>query len=313
MIYFSPRLTFVHDVFSKNTTLSVNSSAQESNVDNFNLKPGVDNYCVMGNPITHSKSPQIHTAFARQTGQQIHYQAILVNQDEFDLALDAFQKQGGKGLNITVPFKEDAWKAAQSLTTRAERACAVNTLWFDKSGKRCGDTTDGIGLVRDITINHNISLAGKEILVLGAGGAVRGILDPLFDQKPARVVIANRTISRAEELAALFADRGELIAVDYDYLKGQQFDLVINGTSASLQGTVPPLPDNILRDGACCYDMMYANTDTPFVSWAKKHHAVQSFDGTGMLVEQAAESFYIWRGVRPETGPVIEMLRQHVK
>ena len=310
MIYFAPRLTFVHDVFSKNTTLSVNSSAQESIVDNFNLKPGVDNYCVMGNPVAHSKSPQIHAAFARQTAQQIHYQAILVDQEEFYIALGSFQKQGGKGLNITVPFKEDAWKAAQSLTTRAERACAVNTLWFDKSGNRYGDTTDGIGLVRDLTINHNINLAGKELLILGAGGAVRGILDPLFDQKPARVVIANRTISRAEELSASFSDRGELIAVDYDYLKGQQFDLIINGTSASLQGTIPPLPANLLRDGACCYDMMYANTDTPFVIWAKNHHAAQALDGTGMLVEQAAESFYIWRGVMPQTKPVIEMLKK---
>ena len=276
---------------------------------NFALKPGVDNYCVMGNPIAHSKSPQIHTAFAEQTGQQIHYQVILVDQDEFDSALDAFQKQGGKGLNITVPFKEDACKAAESLTARAERACAVNTLWFDKGGKRCGDTTDGIGLVRDLTVNHNISLAGKELLILGAGGAVRGILDPLFDQNPARIVIANRTISRAEELAASFSDRGELIAVDYDYLKGQRFDLIINGTSASLQGTIPPLPDDVLRTGACCYDMMYASMDTPFVTWAKKHNATHALDGTGMLVEQAAESFYIWRGVRPETGPVIEMLR----
>lgn len=263
----------------------------------------------MGNPIAHSKSPKIHSAFAQQIGQQIHYQAILVDQDEFDSALDAFQKQGGKGLNITVPFKEDACKAAESLTARAERACAVNTLWFDKGGKRCGDTTDGIGLVRDLTVNHNISLAGKELLILGAGGAVRGILDPLFDQNPARIVIANRTISRAEELAASFSDRGELIAVDYDYLKGQRFDLIINGTSASLQGTIPPLPDDVLRTGACCYDMMYASMDTPFVTWAKKHNATHALDGTGMLVEQAAESFYIWRGVRPETGPVIEMLR----
>jgi shikimate dehydrogenase len=279
-------------------------------VHNFSLKPGVDNYCVMGNPVAHSKSPQIHTAFAQQTGQQIHYQAILVEQGKFSQALDAFQKQGGRGLNITVPFKEDAWKASGSLTMRAERAGAVNTLWFDENGKRYGDTTDGIGLVRDLTINHNIAVSGKEILVLGAGGAVRGILDPLFDQHPARIVIANRTISRAEELGKAFSDRGELIAVNYDYLNGQQFDLVINGTSASLQGTVPPLPADILRAGACCYDMMYANADTPFVGWARNHHAAHAFDGIGMLVEQAAESFYIWRGVRPETRPVIQMLRQ---
>lgn len=279
-------------------------------MQNFHLIPGVDNYCVMGNPIAHSKSPQIHAAFARQTGQQIHYHAILVDQDGFNTALDEFQQQGGKGLNITVPFKGDAWKAADSLTTRAERTCAVNTLWFDESGKRYGDTTDGIGLIRDLTINHKISITRKDVLILGAGGAVRGILDPLFDQNPARIMIANRTISRAEELAAAFSDRGELLAGDYDYLKRQQFDLVINGTSASLQGVVPPLPADVLRAGACCYDLMYANTDTAFVTWAKDHHAAKAFDGTGMLVEQAAESFYIWRDVRPQTKPVIEMLRQ---
>ena len=278
-------------------------------MQNFNLIAGVDNYCVMGNPIAHSKSPQIHAAFARQTGQQIQYLAILVEQNGFNSALLEFQKQGGKGLNITVPFKEEAWRVAESLTTRAERAHAVNTLWFDKKGKRYGDTTDGIGLIRDITINHNIDINSQEVLILGAGGAVRGILDPLFDHCPARVVIANRTVARAEELASAFSDRGELTATGYDALKKHQFDLVINGTSASLQGTVPPLHADILRSGTCCYDMMYANTDTPFVTWARNNHASQVFDGTGMLVEQAAESFYIWRGVRPDTVPVITMLR----
>ncbi len=263
----------------------------------------------MGNPIAHTKSPQIHTAFAQQTGQQIHYQAILVDQGGFNTALDEFQKQRGKGLNITVPFKEDAWKAADSLTTRAERAGAVNTLWFDENGKHYGDTTDGIGLIRDLTINHKITISGQEVLILGAGGAVRGILDPLFDQNPAHIMIANRTLSRAEELAAAFSDRGELLAGDYGYLQGEKFDLVINGTSASLRGTVPPLPADVLRAGACCYDMMYANSDTAFVTWAKKHHADKALDGIGMLVEQAAESFYLWRGIRPETRPVIEMLR----
>lgn len=275
----------------------------------FNLIPDADNYGVMGNPVAHSKSPQIHTAFARQTGECVVYQAILVELDGFPAALDEFQSAGGKGLNITVPFKEAAWQSAQVRTARAERARAVNTLWFDASGKRHGDTTDGIGFIRDLTLNHDIQLAGKEILVLGAGGAVRGILDPLCDQEPARVVIANRTVSRAVELARLFADRGEIAPSDYQALRGQRFHIVINGTSASLQGTVPPLPDDLLFPDACCYDMMYADTDTAFVTWAQEHHAARAVDGIGMLVEQAAESFYIWRRVRPETRPVIAMLR----
>jgi shikimate dehydrogenase len=264
----------------------------------------------MGNPVAHSKSPQIHAAFARQTGEPVVYQAIHVALDGFPAALDAFQEMGGKGLNITVPFKEAAWQASHVRTSRAQRARAVNTLWFDQSGRRHGDTTDGIGLVRDLTVNHDIQLSGKDVLVLGAGGAVRGILDPLFDQKPARVVIANRTVSRAGELAGLFADRGTLAACDYEALRGQQFHVVINGTSASLQGTVPPLPDDLLLPDACCYDMMYAETDTVFISWARDHGVAVALDGIGMLVEQAAESFYIWRGVRPETGKVIEMLRK---
>jgi shikimate dehydrogenase len=266
----------------------------------------------MGNPIAHTKSPLIHAAFAQQTGQLIHYQAILVDPDGFNTALKEFQKQGGKGLNITVPFKEDAWKTADSLTARAERVCAVNTIWFDENGKCYGDNTDGIGLIRDLTINHNINISGQEVLILGAGGAVRGILDPLFDQNPARIMIVNRTIPRAKELAIAFSERGELITGDYDDLKSQQFDLVINGTSASLQGTVPPLPADILRAGTSCYDMMYASTDTAFVTWAKGHHAARTYDGIGMLVEQAAESFYIWRGVRPETRSVIEMLKKNM-
>lgn len=276
----------------------------------FKLIPGADNYGVMGNPIAHSKSPQIHTAFARQTGEPVVYQAILVDLAGFPAALADFQRLGGKGLNITVPFKEAAWQLATVLTGRAERARAVNTLWFDRAGKRHGDTTDGIGLIRDLIMNHDIQLAGKEVLVLGAGGAVRGILDPLCDQEPERVVIANRTVSRAIELARLFADRGEIAACGYESLQGQRFHLVINGTSASLQESVPPLPDDLLLPDACCYDMMYAEIDTAFVSWARARHAAKALDGIGMLVEQAAESFHIWRGVRPETRPVIAMLRE---
>ena len=279
-------------------------------VCSFKLIAGADNYAVMGNPVAHSKSPQIHTAFARQTGEPVVYQAIHVELDGFPAALDAFQEMGGKGLNITLPFKEAAWQASHVRTGRAERSRAVNTLWFDQSGRRHGDTTDGIGLIRDLSVNNIIQLAGKDVLLLGAGGAVRGILDPLFDQDPAHVVIANRTVSRAGELAGLFADRGKLTACGYEALRGQHFHVVINGTSASLQGTVPPLPDDLLLPASCCYDLMYAATDTVFISWARAHGAATALDGIGMLVEQAAESFYIWRGIRPETRPVIEMLRK---
>ena len=279
---------------------------------NFSLDPSVDNYGVMGNPVTHSKSPQIHTAFAEQTNQHLNYQAILVELDQFPEALDIFQQQGGKGLNITVPFKGDAWASCQSNSQRADRAQAVNTLWFKTDGSRCGDNTDGIGLIRDLTINHQVTVADRGILILGAGGAVRGILDPLFDQQPAQITIANRTLAKGKLLADLFSDRGDILACSYDDLAGKRFQLVINGTSASLQGEVPPLPDDLLASDACCYDMMYSNNDTAFVNWAKSHHASLALDGLGMLVEQAAESFLIWRGVYPDTGSVIEMLRGEI-
>ncbi len=278
-------------------------------MQNFSLMPGVDNYAVFGNPVAHSKSPKIHAAFATQTGQAVHYQAIRVELNEFRQTLDAFQQAGGRGLNITLPFKEEAWRCADHLTDRARRAGAVNTLWFDQEGKRHGDTTDGAGLICDLTVNHGLTLTGQDILVLGAGGAVRGIIDPVFDQQPAHIVIANRTPARASDLARLFSDRGEVHACDYSGLRGRKFHLVINGTSASLQGTLPPLPEDILSPGAVCYDMMYDSSDTIFMSWAKVHGAVRALDGLGMLVEQAAESFRIWRGVRPLTIPVIEMLR----
>jgi len=274
-----------------------------------NINPSVDNYCVVGNPVAHSKSPQIHAAFAEQTQQNIFYQAIQVDGGKFKAALKEFQAQGGKGLNITIPFKGEAWEISENRTNRADRALAVNTISFDDAGNIIGDNTDGVGLIRDLTINHDISIKDKDILILGAGGAVRGILDPLFDEQPNKVVIANRTISRSEELADIFSDRGDISACGFDELAGSRFDIIINGTSASLQGEVPPLPENLLNDNACCYDMMYSMSDTPFVSWAITHGATKAYDGLGMLVEQAAESFFIWRGVRPETRQVIDALR----
>jgi len=277
---------------------------------NIDIDPSVDNYCVMGNPVAHSKSPQIHAAFAEQTQQNIFYQAIQVDDGKFKEALKEFQAQGGKGLNITVPFKGEAWEISESRTNRAERALAVNTISFDDAGNIIGDNTDGVGLVRDLTINHDISIKDKDILILGAGGAVRGILDPLFDSEAGRVTIANRTVSRAEKLVDIFSDRGDISACGYDELVGRSFDILINGTSASLQGEVPPLPENLLNEYACSYDMMYSMGDTPFVSWAKAHGATKAFDGLGMLVEQAAESFFIWRGVRPDTSNIIQLLRE---
>jgi shikimate dehydrogenase len=273
----------------------------------------IDRYAVMGNPIAHSKSPLIHAAFAEQTGQALEYNPILVELNDFDEAVQRFQVLGGKGLNITVPFKKAAWKFADKRSKRAELAGAVNTLWFDEQGQCCAENTDGIGLVRDLTENHACSITGKRLLILGAGGAVHGVLEPLLKAAPLNCVIANRTVSKAESLAKLFSEYGDIKASSYQALQGQHFDLIINGTSASLQGKLPPLPDGLLNKGGCCYDMMYAKTATAFMLWAKEQGAAACIlDGFGMLVEQAAESFYIWRGVRPETGNVIQELRQEI-
>jgi shikimate dehydrogenase len=269
----------------------------------------IDHYAVMGNPISHSKSPLIHAAFAEQTGQALEYNTILVELEDFEQAVQRFQTLGGKGLNITVPLKEAAWAFADQRSERAELAGAVNTLWFDEQGQCCAENTDGVGLVRDLTDNHAYQIAGKRLLILGAGGAVRGVLEPLLKAAPQNCVIANRTVSKAEALAELFSGHGNIKASSYEALQGQSFDLIINGTSASLQGKLPPLPEGLLNKGGWCYDMMYANTATTFMQWAKAQGATGVLDGLGMLVEQAAESFYIWRGIRPETGAVIRKLR----
>lgn len=272
------------------------------------LKASVDNYCVMGNPIVHSKSPAIHHAFAEQVGHKLFYQAILVPRDEFPAALDKFQALGGKGLNITVPFKEEAWSAADVLSPEAETAGAVNTIRF-QDGKRLGNNTDGIGLVRDL-LNNKIDIRDKRLLILGAGGAVRGILGPVLQQEPSSVLIANRTPAKAGTLVGIFPDNTGLAFCGFPELVGQDsFDIVINGTSAGLTGELPELPVDIVTEHSCCYDMVYGNANTAFVGWAKKQRVGVVLDGLGMLVEQAAESFTLWRGVRPETRPVIEMLR----
>ena len=277
-------------------------------------QPTLDRYAVMGNPIAHSQSPFIHTQFAQQTGQAMQYEALLVSTQTGELAkaVETFQSAGGKGLNITVPFKQDAWRLADKRSERAERAGAVNTLWFDEQGQRFGDNTDGIGLVRDLMNNHDCQIAGKRILILGAGGAVRGVLENLLQIKPIQCVIANRTVSKAEILATSFSHFGQVMATTYTSLAGQTFDLIINGTSASLQGQLPPLPTELITPDTWCYDMMYARMPTPFMQWAQSQGAIQVWDGLGMLVEQAAESFYLWRGLKPKTAAIIQQVRQQL-
>lgn len=268
-----------------------------------------DQYAVMGNPIAHSKSPRIHALFAAQTSQHLDYRPILVEPGGFAAAARAFREAGGKGLNVTVPFKQDAWVFADLLSVRAERSGAVNTLSFGPGGVR-GDNTDGPGLVRDLTVNHGYRLAGQRVLLLGAGGAARGILQPLLMEKPAQLVIANRSAGKALELALRFSDLGRVSASGFAELEERQFDLIVNATAAGLSDAVPPLPAGVLAAGGWCYDLMYGDEPTAFVRWGREQGAAQSLDGLGMLVEQAAESFHLWRGVWPETGPVIAALRR---
>ncbi|HHJ35188.1 MAG TPA: shikimate dehydrogenase [Gammaproteobacteria bacterium] len=273
------------------------------------MTPHQDRYAVFGNPIEHSKSPQIHTLFARQTGQSLVYTAERVEPDKFRQAVEDFINDDGKGLNITVPFKEDAWSCAARRSDRAQRAGAVNTLVLQDDGRLYGDTTDGVGLVRDLMQNHDIALSGKDILIIGAGGAVRGVLEAILEQQPATLLIANRTKQKAVQLGETFSDLGHILGCGLDEIEQQRFDIIINGTSASLKGDIPSLPDSIFRKNSCSYDMMYAARATPFQQWSADHGATECFDGLGMLVEQAAESFYLWRGVRPKTAPVIKQLR----
>jgi shikimate dehydrogenase len=268
-----------------------------------------DQYAVIGNPIEHSKSPLIHRLFAEQTGQAMEYGRILGNPDDFKGDVQRFIGQGGRGLNVTVPFKEMAWRLADQLSERAQRAGAVNTLILLEDGRLRGDNTDGVGLVHDLVRNHGCALSGSRILLLGAGGAARGVLDPLLESGPERLLIANRTATRALALADEWKTAGPVSGCGLEELSGQHFDLIINATAAGLAGQVPEIPNDLLLPGGWCYDMMYAQTPTAFVRWGLEHGAAKALDGLGMLVEQAAESFFLWRGVRPDTREVIRALR----
>ena len=266
-----------------------------------------DRYAVIGNPIKHSKSPFIHSEFAKQTQQDLIYTAELVEIGKVKEFVTEFKINNGKGLNITVPFKQDAFKLADSLSERAQRAGAVNTLSLGNNIS--GDTTDGTGLVNDLINNHEVKLKNKRILILGAGGAVTGVIESIVELSPEQLIIANRTVEKAVTLKDIFSDLGSIDACGFNELDNEKFDLIINGTSASLSGELPPIPDNILNKNAATYDMMYAATPTPFMQWSQQQNAELCLDGLGMLVEQAAESFHIWRGVKPDTKSVIKNLR----
>ncbi|MBR9882220.1 MAG: shikimate dehydrogenase [Oceanospirillales bacterium] len=271
-----------------------------------------DRYAVFGNPIKHSKSPRIHAAFAEQTGEAVEYSAQLVELGAFENDVARFFAEGGKGLNVTVPFKQNAWNMAAQRSSAAERAGAVNTLYQSADGVLCGDNTDGVGLVADLQDNNGVSLKGARVLMLGAGGAVRGVLEPFLAAGAAEIVIANRTVANAQELVDLFGDLGHLSACGFSDVEPRAFDVIINGTSASLQGELPPVPDAVVGPDTACFDMMYGAEPTPFCIWAKQQGAAIVIDGLGMLVEQAAESFRIWRGVKPETRGVIAEVRREL-
>ena len=270
----------------------------------------MDRYCVFGNPIAHSKSPRIHARFAELSGEALAYEARLAPVDGFAAAVQAFFAEGGKGCNVTVPFKEEAWRLVAVRSPRAQKAGAVNTLLVDADGRLRGDNTDGSGLVRDLVQNAGVTLADRRLLVLGAGGAVRGVLGPLLAERPREIVIANRTPEKAETLAQLFADEGQVTPATFAELRGP-FDIVVNGTSASLQGALPPLPAGLFASDALAYDMMYGAEPTVFLRWAQAQ-GVRTRDGLGMLVEQAAEAFRLWRGVTPPTAPVLAAMRDEL-
>ncbi len=266
-----------------------------------------DRYAIVGHPVGHSWSPFIHGMFSKQTGQAVTYRLLDLTPERFRVGAIEFFTTGGKGLNVTVPHKQAAAELVNELSPLADRAQAVNTISM-RGNELIGDNTDGTGLLRDLTENLGFPVAGKTILILGAGGATRGILEPLLAAAPAAVLVANRTRSRGEELIRSFKDLGAIRAVGLDSIPDTQFDLIINATSASLSGETVAIPNETVSSATLCYDMSYGKGETPFTSWAKAAGAGQAVKGWGMLVEQAAESFLIWRGVRPDTRPVLQAL-----
>ncbi|WP_395356397.1 shikimate dehydrogenase [Vibrio sp. D3] len=271
----------------------------------------IDRYAVFGNPIGHSKSPFIHTLFARQTNQSLTYTAECAPVGGFIEAAKAFFADGGKGCNVTLPFKEDAYQFASRLTERAQLAGAVNTLKKLDDGEIIGDNTDGAGLVQDL-LQHQVVLEGARILIIGAGGAARGVIKPLLDQKPTSLTITNRTFSKAEELAELFSEYGPVTAKEMNTI-AEEYDVVINSTSASLSGELPAISSSVFATNSTSYDMMYGKGDTTFNQWAKQHGAAHAYDGLGMLVGQAAESFMLWRGLRPGAKQILRELRKNLE
>ena len=273
-----------------------------------------DRYAVAGNPIAHSRSPLIHTQFAQQTGQAMVYERLLCPLDDFPATLTDFVNAGAKGCNVTVPFKFEAFEMAARRTPRAELAQAANTLRFDAAteGGWLADNTDGVGLVRDITVNAGVTLAGARVLLLGAGGASAGVLGPLIEARPAEIVVANRTADKAQVLVDRHADwarqHGVTLSARSLSEPGRAYDVFINGTAASLSGGGIPVDPEVLRPGSLALDMMYGPAAQAFLDWAHTHGAIAR-DGLGMLVEQAAESFALWRGVRPDTAPVLAAMR----
>jgi shikimate dehydrogenase len=268
----------------------------------------IDRYGVMGYPVSHSRSPVIHRLFAMQTKQDIQYELLQVSPEKLETAVRQFQRTGGKGLNITVPHKSEVTKLVDQMSDAAATAGAVNTITFE-DGETRGDNTDGIGLLRDLNVNLGIKLGGANILILGAGGSTRGIIGPLLDMQPGSLRIANRTLGRAQALVDHFGKLGPVTACRFNVVPvSEPYDLIINATSAGLHGDTPPYPEAAISENTFCYDLSYGLNPTPFSIWAREHGAAKSVMGWGMLVEQAAESFYIWRGVRPDTAPVLKQM-----
>lgn len=265
----------------------------------------IDTYGLIGNPVKHSQSPLIHKQFAKQTEQKMRYVLLPAGLHEFIKVTQSFIDKGAKGLNVTVPFKRQAWAFVHKKTERAQLAGAVNTIKVESNGQLLGDNTDGDGFIKDITKNYNISLKGKTVSILGAGGSVRGMIHPILQQHPARVVIVNRTVSKALDIVNQCKTFNTVEACSYLQLEGQQFDVIINATSCTLNKTCPPIPEGCLIENGYCYDLAYTVKNNPFFAWAKEHGAKQCIDGKGMLIEQAAESFYLWRGVKPDTKALL--------